>query len=203
MATGQLNLSGSDSAGSTRRTLLRACLILAVIGTIFGLAFARGCDDKHDAKVQVVKIGGKTFHLEIADTDAVRTKGLGGRDFIEPDGGMLFVFTQPRVSAFVMRDCPIPIDIIYLDQYGKILTWHQMTPEPPRTEEEKVLSPPYPGAPEHTWSNAAYENRLKQYPSRFPTQFVIELKGGTIPSLNLKEGDKIDLPLAALKSRAK
>lgn len=203
MATGQVNLTGDNSSGATRRALLRACIILAVIGAIFGVAFSRGCDQAHDGKVQVVKIGGKTFHLEIADTDEVRTKGLGGRDFIEPDGGMLFAFTQPRVSAFVMRDCPIPIDIIYLDQYGKILTWYQMTPEAPRSEEEKVLSAPYEGAPQYAWSNATYEKRLKQYPSRFPTQFVIELKGGTIPSLNLKEGDKIDLPLAALKSRAK
>ena len=78
-----------------------------------------------------------------------------------------------------------------------------MKKEEPRTEEEKVLSPPYPNAPKELWSNAHYEDRLKKYDSRFPMQFAIELKGGTIPGLNIKEGEKIDLPVAALKKLAK
>lgn len=189
MAAGSLNAAGGGM-------WWRGGLLVVAVAAVFGVAFApKGCEDSAGGKVQTVRIGDKTFHLEIADTDAVRMKGLGQRDHIDADGGMLFVFAQPHTTSFVMRDCPIPIDIIYLDQFGKVITSYQMQPLPPRGEGE--------GKPGET--NPLYEERLGKtgYPSRLPTQFVIELKGGTIPSLNLKEGQKIDLPLAALKSRVK
>jgi uncharacterized membrane protein (UPF0127 family) len=196
--SGQVNLSSKS-----RATWWRGGLLIVAVGAIFAAAFGRGCDNTSNEKMQTVKIGGKYFHLEVADNDDVRMKGLGQRDHIDPDGGMLFVFNQPHESAFVMRDCPIDIDIIYLDSYSKILKFYEMKAETPRTEAEKVLSPPYPDAPKAVWSNKAYEDRLKKYDSRFPMQFAIELKGGTIPGLNLKEGEKIDLPIEALKKRAK
>ena len=145
------------------------------------------------APVQSVKLSGKWFHLELALDDAVRMKGLGQREHIEEDGGMLFVFPAARESAFVMRDCPIPIDIIYLDGSGRIVAMHQMQPDPPRGPDE--------GKPGQIVDK--YEKRLKQYPSRFPMQMAIELKGGTLPGLKLKEGEKVDLPIAELKKRAK
>ncbi len=183
-------MTGNESAG---KVVLRACMLLGVIGAIFAVAFFRGCDTANTGKVQVVKLSGKAFHLEVADTDEVRMKGLGQRDHIEPDGGMLFVFAQPHTSAFVMRDCPIDIDIIYLDQYGKIISMYEMKKEEPRRPDEGKIGE----------VNEAYERRLKKYDSRFPLQFAIEIKGGTLPSLNLKEGEKIDLPVEALKKRAK
>lgn len=192
MATGQVNLAGKGGLW------WRGGILILAVAAIFAVAFSRGCDDNttSSGKVQTVKIGGKTFHLEVADTDEIRMKGLGQRDHIEPDGGMLFVFDKPHTTGFVMRDCPIDIDIIYLDQYGKVITSYQMKAEKPRNEadgEGKVGD----------FGNEKYESRLKQYPSRNPTQFVIEIKGGTLPSLNIKEGEKLELPLAALKSRAK
>jgi uncharacterized protein len=191
VATGQVNLTSKTSG----KMLLRACLVVGAIGALFGVAFARGCDDRSNGKVQRVKIGGKSFFLEVADTEEVRMKGLGQRTHIDDNGGMLFVFDSPKVTSFVMRDCPIPIDIIYLDQYGQVLAFYEMKPLEPRGPDE--------GKPGE--NNQKYEERLSKngYPSRFPTQIVIELKGGTLPSLNLKERDKIDLPLAALKNRAK
>ncbi len=190
MATGQVSLTSKGGVW------WRGGLVIIAVAAIFAVAFFRGCDQTTNGKVQTVKIGGKWFHLEVADTDEIRMKGLGQRTHIEPDGGMIFLFTTPHTTAFVMRDCPIDIDIIYLDQYGKVLASHQMKAEPPRdaSKGEGAVG---------EFGNDVYEKRLKPYPSRNPSQFVIELKGGTLPSLNIKEGDKIDLPLAALKSRAK
>ena len=193
MATGQID--GSLSGKGSGKVVVRACIVLAALGAIFAFAFLRDCSGKASTgNVQVAKIGGRTFHLEVADTDAVRMKGMGQRTHIEDDGGMLFVFPTPKVSSFVMRDCPIPIDIIYLDQFGKVLAFYEMKPIAPRG----------PGEGQPGEVNESYEKRLSEskYDSRFPTQFVIEIKGGTLPSLKIKEGDKIDLPLQALKSRA-
>src|SRR5262245_42620375 len=76
----------------------RAIAVLVILGLIVALPLAttmRGCEDKADAEVLTVKIGGESFHLEVAVKDAVRMKGLGQRDHIEADGGMLFAFSRP------------------------------------------------------------------------------------------------------------
>ncbi|MGD9688618.1 MAG: DUF192 domain-containing protein [Phycisphaerales bacterium] len=143
-------------------------------------------------------VGGKKFKLELAITEPVRMKGLGQRKEIAADGGMLFAFrdSDVRVQRFVMRDCLVDIDIIYLDGSGRVLAMHTMKAEKPRDpdgSEGKVGD----------FSNFKYESRLPSYSSRFPSQFVIELKGGTLPSLKIKEGDKIEGDWTALKKRCK
>lgn len=143
-----------------------------------------------------IVISGRTFHLEVAADDVTRFRGLSGRTEIASDGGMLFIFPRPSRLEFVMRDCPIPIDIIYLDGSGRVVATHAMLPEPPRGDGERLNDP-------RTGTNEAYERRLKKYPSRFDAQFVIELKGGTLEALKLKSADKIDLDLARLKKMAK
>jgi uncharacterized membrane protein (UPF0127 family) len=116
---------------------------------------------------------------------------------------MLFVFPRPVTTHFVMRDCPVPIDIIFLNAAGRITAMHAMQPEPPRAEHERENRPPFLGAPEWAWVNPAYESRLRKYPSRYSAQFAIELKGGTLAALGLKDGDLIDFDRAALTKRAK
>lgn len=157
-----------------------------------------------EPKKETVSIGGRTFRLELAVDDKTRFKGLSGREEIAPDGGMLFAFPRPMQRLFfVMRDCPVPIDIIFLDGTGRIVAMHAMQPEPPRTDEEKVLSPSRPGQPEWAWVNADYENRLKRYPSRHDAQFVIEIKGGLLEELKLEEGQRINIDTRRLARLAR
>lgn len=185
-------------------TLTRSLCLLAMVACL--LVSLGGCQEEpKDATTVKVPIGKTTYTLDLALVPETRFKGLSGRTEIKPDTGMLFVFPDREVGvkSFVMRDCPIPIDIIYLDKGGRITAMHAMVPEPPRTEEEKVLTPPSPGAPQWTWTNEAYENRLKHYSSRYSVQFAIELKGGTIETLDLKEGQKIELDAPGLRKRAR
>jgi len=198
-----LILNSGKKPGSA---LARGTAIAVVLGLVIVLPLAmtlRGCDDTANANVQSVKIGGHWFHLEVAVDDSVRMKGLGQRTHIEDDGGMLFVFNDqfprqyPQGTAFVMRDCPIDIDIIYLDAGARITAMYHMTAEPPRGPDEGKAG---------EFDNRKYEDRLKKYPSRFAIQGAIELKGGTLDGPlkgKLKPGDKIDLPMDALKKRAK
>jgi uncharacterized protein len=155
-----------------------------------------GCEKtgKSADNVTTVKMGGKRFFLELAVTDTVRVKGLGGRTNIDPDGGMLFAFDREQVREFVMRDCPIPMDILYLDGAGRVLSIYTMQPEPPRGPGE---------GREGDFSNERYESRLKKYSSRYPCRFVIEVKDGTAQKLGIKEGDRIELDAELLKAVAK
>lgn len=182
------------------RTMTRrvAALVLAMmtVTAVLTMGGLRGCDERTiDVDHQRVRLDGRTYRLEIADTPEKRFKGLSGRTEIPENGGMLFIFPrdQVRVQQFVMRDCPIDIDIIYLDPSGRVVAKHEMKAEAPRG----------PGEGQPGEINQAYEDRLKRYSSRFPAQFVIEIKGGTLPKLKLEEGDRVDLPLEELKARAR
>jgi hypothetical protein len=137
---------------------------------------------------ELVTIKGERFFLEPAIDEATRFKGLGGRETIEPSGGMIFVFPQPRQLAFVMRDCKAPIDIAFLSESGRVMTIHEMKPEEPQKPGE---------------SDMAYETRLPRYPSRFPCRYAVEVAGGTWDRLGVREGDEILFDLDGLKARAR
>ncbi len=160
--------------------------------------------EENAPKVIKVKLSGKPFTLELALKDETRFRGLSDRGEIPAGTGMLFVFPDSKVTVqrFVMRDCPNPIDIIYLDRAQRVTATYTMAPEPPRTEAEKVNTV-FAGGPEWQKTNEEYERRLKPYPSRYPSQYVIELRGGALQELTLKEGDKVELPADDLKKWAK
>lgn len=160
---------------------------------------------KPASRTAKVTIAGETFDLELALDDESRFRGLSGRTEIARNGGMLFVFpdVSVRVQGFVMRDCPIPIDIIYVGRDGRVVSMFAMTPEAPRSDDERELSPPFSGAPRWAWVNAKYEARLQQYNSRYPAQYVIELAGGRLKDLKVQEGDLIEFDRESLKKRAK
>jgi len=162
-------------------------LVLALFSVVPTLVLV-GCDEETARDVESVRLDGNWFHLELALDHNARVRGLSGRDFIAEDGGMLFAFPVASIQNFVMRDCLVPIDIIYLDGAGRITAMHAMTLEPPRGENESL---------------AAYEARLKRYSSRFPAQFAIEVKGGWLERLNLEVGDRVELDTAGLKRRAR
>lgn len=167
------------------RIIASVMIMAGAIGA--GLALT-GCDDTAAAGVEVVQIKGEKFFLELAADNPTRTLGLGGREFIADDGGMLFVFPEPRRLNFVMRDCPIAIDVIFLDQLGNVTAVHTMPPEEPQRESE---------------SDWEYETRLERYPSRMAAQFAIELQGGKAAELGVQTGEKIALDLKRLKGLAK
>jgi hypothetical protein len=125
-----------------------------------------------------VMIGGERFTLEVARDPATQFRGLGGRTHIDPHGGMLFVFAYSHSTAFVMRDCPIAIDVAFLDRDGRVIAIHEMQPEPPRRADE---------------SAGAYESRLRPYPSGLPARYAIETAGGHLRALGLRGGDKIEI----------
>lgn len=135
--------------------------------------------------VMAVEISGKTFQLDIvADKDS-RTVGLGGRESMEPDEGMLFSFPDIEIRNFLMRDCVFDIDIIFLDAAGRITAMHAMPVEPPRAADESLTM---------------YERRLPKYSSRYKAKYAIELVGGMLETLDLKEGQRIEFDIGRLES---
>jgi uncharacterized membrane protein (UPF0127 family) len=75
-----------------------------------------------------MQIGKETFHLEIAVTTAEHEHGLMARDTMAADHGMIFVFAGEDERNFWMKDTLIPLDIIYMDASGRVISVKSMKP---------------------------------------------------------------------------
>jgi uncharacterized membrane protein (UPF0127 family) len=167
--------------------------VRAALRVLVLLAAACGAPDapagaEGGREVVFVALGGETFTLELALDPATRQRGLSGRGEIPRNGGMLFVLPRPGPLAMVMRDCPAPIDVAFLDAQGRVVAVHEMAVEPPRAPGES----PY-----------AYEARLPLYPSGSPVHFAIETAGGRLRELGIGVGARVALDAPALIARSR
>ena len=124
-----------------------------------------------------LQLGDMLFaHIELADTDETRTRGLMERTSLPDDGGMLFLFQKPEVHQFWMKNTRIPLDILFLDKGGQITAIHTMAVEPPQAPGE---------------SDEGYHARLPLYSSVRPAIAAIELNAGMAETLGLKPGQRL------------
>jgi hypothetical protein len=139
------------------------CFILLVAA-----ALSSGCENRRkEPPPASVRIGGRTWTVELATTRQQRYAGLSGRTSLQPDKGMLFIYPQPAVMKFCMRGCSIPIDIVYIGADGRVLNVYEMQVEPGLSG-------------------------LAEYSSHLPARYALELAGGTIRQAGIKVGDAVE-----------
>jgi uncharacterized membrane protein (UPF0127 family) len=68
-----------------------------------------------------MKLGSRTYTLEIANDTAEREKGLMRRDSMASDHGMIFVFPVEQKLGFYMRNTRIPLDIVYVNAQRRVV----------------------------------------------------------------------------------
>ena len=117
-----------------------------------------------------VVLGGKTFSVEIADTQEEHALGLMYRDSMPADHGMIFLFPNEAPRSFWMKNTRIPLDIMYFDKDLKLVSISADTP-PCRV------------------------SNCPSYSSKAPAQYVLELNAGLAASLGVKVGDQLTLNL--------
>ncbi len=66
-------------------------------------------------------INGHKFNIEVARTTEERARGLGGRDSLPPENGMLFVFEKAGKHCFWMLDTRISLDMLWFDENDKLI----------------------------------------------------------------------------------
>jgi uncharacterized membrane protein (UPF0127 family) len=135
------------------------------------VALVVGCSERSPTNglaTTTMKIGSETFTLEIANTSATREHGLMERDSMPADHGMIFVFKEPDELNFWMKNTRIPLDILYLDEHGKVVSIHQMKP---------------------------YDR--SGVPSDGLAKYAIELNVGRASEVGAKVGDVLEIPANA------
>ena len=109
-------------------------------------------------------VDGQVFNVELALSPEERARGLMFRTQMADENGMLFDFGQSRDVSMWMKNTFISLDMLFIDQDGKIVGIA------PRTvpKSEAIISSPR------------------------PVRFVLELNGGLAEKFDFKVGDTVE-----------
>lgn len=142
-----------------------ACLI-----AVFCTAATTGLADCKSDHVHLVGTGGQAqFSVELAQTPDERAQGLMNRPTLARFSGMLFVFEEPHIAQFWMKNTLIPLDIMYFDKDGRLLNiWRDAQPG-------ELMGPASDGL----------------------AQYVLEIRGGLAKTLNIQSDTQLLHPLVA------
>ena len=146
---------------SASRAALLLILLLAIVACVIGLV-----NTKNIKTIPTAQLGNQLFQLEVADTELAREQGLGGRQPLSRDSGMLFVFESSGTHCFWMKDMRFSIDMLWINAGKKV------------THIEKSVSPstyPYSFCPTE------------------PSLYVLEVPAGTAAATDVQVGDQIRL----------
>lgn len=106
------------------------------------------------------------LNVEIARTPEEKQTGLMGRQKLESDG-MLFLFEQEQELFFWMKNTLIPLDIMYFDEAGVLVSTTTMEP---------CISDPCPS-----------------YPSKGEAMYALEVEKGFLEDNAIGPGWRIEL----------
>lgn len=158
-------------APAAGRRIPQAGKRLAVGLLLAGLsAHAFGCQSGRERFVRIVLPGGAAITAELAVTLEERARGLMFRESIASDQGMLFVFEEPDLHGFWMKNTLIPLDIIWLDSDKRIVHIERNVPP--------CVAEPCP-----------------TYAPGIPAGYVLELKAGSAEARGLKLYDRLEFIL--------
>lgn len=151
--------------------LLAVLVIVAIPVLYFLYAFQREvplvAPAVGEEDMPLVHIGNVPLRVEVADTLAERTRGLGGRESLGTTDGMLFIFDASGYHAIWMRNVSFPIDVLWV---GEDFTVVDIVPN---------LSP---------------ETFPRTFEPRVPARFVIETNANYAASFGIGIGDVVTLP---------
>ncbi|MBE9007837.1 DUF192 domain-containing protein [Fortiea sp. LEGE XX443] len=116
---------------------------------------------------QAIVPNGTTIELEVALTQEEQAKGLMNRPALPDNRGMLFKFPSAQPVQFWMKNVPVPLDMVFL-QNGVV-------------KYIQTAAPPCASEPCAT------------YGPNVPIDMVIELRAGRASELKLQPGDNVKI----------
>jgi uncharacterized membrane protein (UPF0127 family) len=111
-----------------------------------------------------------TIDLLVAETLDETMWGLSDFPSLPADTGMLFVFPQPGIYSFWMKDMQFSLDMIWIDSDNRVITIH-----------ENISPDTYLQKPPQTFQSTK------------PASAVIEVSGGFVKDYGVKVGERLEI----------
>lgn len=110
--------------------------------------------------------GDYVYQLEIADDPISQMYGLMNRDSLQINGGMAFVYSEPRMAQFWMKNVRFPLDILFLGPCGFVSEIHRDA----QPDDQTIIS-----SKTHVWG-------------------AVEIAAGEVDRIGIEPGDLISGP---------
>lgn len=120
---------------------------------------------------KTLKVNSELLSVEIVDTPSLRAKGLGGRQSLDSNFGMLFIFDKNGKHQFWMKGMRFGLDLIFID-HGRVVDILANVPNPNPGERDESLT---------------------IYQPTVPVNMVLEVNSGYVATHDIKIGDNIYL----------
>ncbi|MGB5421661.1 MAG: DUF192 domain-containing protein [Desulfobacterales bacterium] len=107
--------------------------IVVLIGIIFTFPADQGWSCPFELPTVRVAVKGHDLTIELATTPETRSCGLSHRESLPTNRGMLFVYAEPEILTFWMKNTRMPLSIAFIDTDGRIDSIQKMNPLPTAT----------------------------------------------------------------------
>jgi len=78
--------------------------------------------EQADFPMGTISLDNNLIQVQIADNEPRRTRGLMFQEMLPMDQGMFFVFDEPGTRGMWMLNMQFPLDIIWFDENGKVIS---------------------------------------------------------------------------------
>lgn len=104
--------------------------LLATLSLLMLAAAGTSAQERAQPRLQTVELtaGMHRIQAEVAQTPTQQMIGLMHRQTMAANEGMLFVYEQPQVHCFWMRNTLLPLSIAFIDDDGRIVNVLDMQP---------------------------------------------------------------------------
>lgn len=150
-----------------RRADTNNMLVRVLVGLVAGLGIGLVLFFFDSAQtIEKVVFDNAELLVEIADDPREIEKGLGERESLPSNSGMLFILPAPIIPGFWMKDMKFPVDVIWIDSGKKVI--HITEGLTPDTFPE-TFSPP------------------------LPVQYILEVNAGWAQAHGISVGDDVTI----------
>ena len=120
--------------------------------------------------VPLIRIGNTTYVVDLAVEPSDRSRGLSGRQVLDADRAMLFVYDEDAPRTFWMPDMHFPLDMVWIRSDCTVAGVTADVPNPP-------LDTP--------------RDQLPRYPSNEPVRFILEINAGQAETHRILPGGHV------------
>jgi len=114
--------------------LKQILIFIALAGSLSGCNLSK-MDNKNNT--MKATINNKKYTLEVARTEEEKRKGLGKRDSLGKNSGMIFIYDSSEYLQFWMKDTLVPLQILFVNKC-EIVDIAEMTVEGDPTNPQKI-----------------------------------------------------------------